>query len=190
MDKGAGEPYRKVLVNLPNKTKMVKHNLQRQLDQEAEIDTSQELEQFHQQFLKELQFGTPSVGTTFTYACFLIKSPLTEHKDQGIGYLRRETILINISDLYTELLNQDPQNREYLYFLSVGSYTAGNYTEAKTYVQALLQIEPNNGQARELEGMILNKIKDEGLVGMALVGGAAAAVAVGGILVAALLKKR
>eukprot|EP01117_Protostelium_nocturnum_P009242 TRINITY_DN3307_c0_g1_i1.p1 TRINITY_DN3307_c0_g1~~TRINITY_DN3307_c0_g1_i1.p1 ORF type:complete len:157 (+),score=48.32 TRINITY_DN3307_c0_g1_i1:162-632(+) len=156
---------------------MPTNNIKRQLEQEAQIDTSAELEGFHKQFLKEIQYGTPSVGTIFTYACFLIKSPIKEHKEQGVAY-------------FTELLEKDPDNREYLYFLALGNYTMEEPTQAKYWVQQLLQVEPHNPQALELQELILEQIKQDGLLGMAIVGGAATVLAVGGIVLAAVLKKR
>ena len=55
------------------------------------------------------------------------------------------------------------------------------------YVKRLLMIEPQNQQGMHLEEAIKNKMKSRGLMGMALVGGAAALV---GVVVGAALSRK
>jgi fission 1 protein len=44
------------------------------------------------------------------------------------------------------------------------------------FIRGLLQVEPGNRQAQELEAIIQKKMEKEGLIGMAVVGGATLAL--------------
>lgn len=59
----------------------------------------------------------------------------------------------------------------------------GNYAEARRYNDLLLDLEPTNGQANSLRGLIDDKVAKEGLMGVAIVGGLAVAAGVVGSLV-------
>ena len=70
-----------------------------------------------------------------------------------------------------------------------------DYQKAKKFIDAILYKEPNNGQALELKALVDNKLKKDGLLGLALVGGGAlvfgaGALVVGGITAAVLSKKK
>jgi mitochondrial fission 1 protein len=59
----------------------------------------------------------------------------------------------------------------------------GNYAEARRYNDLLLEKEPGNLQASSLRQLIDDKVSKEGLMGMAIVGGAVAVAGiVGGML--------
>ncbi|KAJ3216105.1 mitochondrial membrane protein [Dinochytrium kinnereticum] len=86
-----------------------------------------------------------------------------------------------------EIYKENPsRRRECLYYLSLGNYKLGNYRDARKFNETLLQMEPRNPQAVQLRKMIDEKVRSEGLVGMAIVG---AAVATVGVLVAGLIRK-
>lgn len=51
-----------------------------------------------------------------------------------------------------------------------------NYVEAKKYADKLLAIQPSNRQAMSLKSLAEEKVAKDGLIGMMIVGGAAAAV--------------
>lgn len=53
-------------------------------------------------------------------------------------------------------------------FLAVGNYWLKEYEKALKCVQGLLQTEPQNNQAEELEQLIDKAMTKDGLVGMAL----------------------
>ena len=63
-----------------------------------------------------------------------------------------------------------------------------NYTESKKYLSKLLSKEPNNMQALSLNSMIDRDVKTEGLIGVALAGGAVAVM--GAIAVAVIQRAR
>ncbi|XP_021563937.1 mitochondrial fission 1 protein [Carlito syrichta] len=79
----------------------------------------------------------------------------------------------------TELLpkGSKEEQRDYIFYLAVGNYRLKEYEKALKYVRGLLQTEPQNNQAKELERLIDKAMKKDGLVGMAIVGGMALGVA-------------
>jgi len=77
--------------------------------------------------------------------------------------------------LFKEIYKENPaRSRECKYYLAIGEYRLGNYREAKKYIDSLLQFEPKNQQFINLKNKIDSKVQDEGILGMAIVGGIAA----------------
>lgn len=92
----------------------------------------------------------------------------------------------NLTGYTTELYRKHAnRRREALYYLALGHYKLANYTQASSLVNQLLAQEPNNLQAKSLKGLIDEAVGREGVVGMALVGGA---VAVGGLVLGMLFR--
>ncbi|KAK9371319.1 hypothetical protein V1509DRAFT_614306 [Lipomyces kononenkoae] len=141
---------------------------------DAEISLKrEELDVLRNQYVKEEPFV--SIQTKFNYAWGLIKSPRRDEQHLGVRLL-------------TEIFRDAPERRrECLYYLALGNYKLGNYVEARRYNDLLMDREPNNMQARSLNKLIDDRVAKEGLVGLAIIGGA---VAAGGILLGALLKRR
>ena len=82
---------------------------------------------------------------------------------------------------YNFFQNRDESGkRDYLFYLAIGNARIKEYQVAMKYVRGLLQVEPGNRQAQELESIIKKKMEKEGLVGMAVVGGAT--LALGGLV--------
>ncbi len=94
--------------------------------------------------------------------------------------------------LLTEIFRTSPERRrECLYYLALGNYKLGNYGEARRYNDLLLEKEPANLQASNLNTLIDDKVQREGLMGVAIVSGVAvAAGVVGGILLRNLGRRR
>jgi fission 1 protein len=83
-----------------------------------------------------------------------------------------------LEDLYQ---NRDQTGkRDYLYYLAIGNARIKEYQLALKYIRGLLQVEPGNRQAQDLENIIKSKMAKEGLIGMAVVGGAT--LALGGLV--------
>jgi fission 1 protein len=89
------------------------------------------------------------------------------------------------SDIYE---SDASRRRECLYYLALGHYKLKNYTESKKFTARLLSKEPGNMQALSLNDMIDEDVRKEGLIGMAIAGGAIAVI--GGITIAALKSLR
>ncbi|KAL7666926.1 Mitochondrial fission 1 protein [[Candida] zeylanoides] len=117
-----------------------------------------------------------SPQSQFNYAWGLIKAPDSRSQQQGIDIL---------ATLYRDV---PAMRRESLYYLALGSYKVGEYSNARRYTETLLQKEPDNAQVVSLNKLIEDKITQEGLIGIGVAGGI---LAVGvGILGALLRKKR
>lgn len=95
------------------------------------------------------------------------------------------SLSINPADIYE---SDASRRRECLYYLALGHYKLKNYTESKKFTARLLSKEPGNMQALSLNDMIDEDVRKEGLIGMAIAGGAIAII--GGITVAALKSLR
>ncbi|KAK0403548.1 hypothetical protein QR680_016988 [Steinernema hermaphroditum] len=143
-----------------------------------EVVDPNDLEMFRRVYAEQLKRGQPSAVAVFQFAHALIRSNRRDVQ-MGIelleGLLRRDT--------------EDIPKRDYVYFLAIAHTRAKDYDKALSYVDILLHAENQNRQATELKALIEKRMKKDGIMGMAILGGGAAAV-VGGVLVAALLSKK
>ena len=86
--------------------------------------------------------------------------------------------------LLSEIFRNAPERRrECLYYLALGNYKLGNYSEARKYNELLMDLEPENLQAESLKSLIDDRVAKDGMVGAALVGGLAVAAGVVGSLI-------
>jgi len=124
--------------------------------------------------------GKPTDETVFQYAWCLTRSRLLSDVKKGVMFL--EHLLANKTGDQTH-------KRDYLYYLAVGYTRLKDFNIALKYIKNLLQMEPGNRQAQELEKAIKSQMESEALKGAAMAGGGILAA---GALVAlgmALLKK-
>ena len=86
--------------------------------------------------------------------------------------------------LLSEIIRSAPERRrESIYYIALGHYKLGQYSDAKRYNDKILEHQPNNMQALSLQKLIEEKVASEGMMGVAIVGGlAVAATVVGGLL--------
>ncbi|CAJ0575838.1 unnamed protein product, partial [Mesorhabditis spiculigera] len=130
-----------------------------------------ELERFRDAYESECKAGAPSLGTTFCFAHGLIRSTKSDVQE-GVRILE-------------DLVRKEPDElpkRDYVYYLSIANARMKDYDRAIAYLDVLLAAESHNRQARELRALIEKKMKKEGLIGAAVIGGGA--VLIGGILAA------
>ncbi|ODV63717.1 Fis1p [Ascoidea rubescens DSM 1968] len=133
----------------------------------------EQLEILHQQVVSEGELA--SIQSKFNYAWGLIKSDKVDDQRKGVKYL-------------TEVFKDSPQRRrECLYYLALGSYKLGDYSDSRRYAEALVNHEPENSQALSLKRMVEDRIAKEGLIGIAILSGA---VAVGATLISLMRRKR
>ncbi|KAJ3101994.1 mitochondrial membrane protein [Phlyctochytrium planicorne] len=136
--------------------------------------SAHELEALAEAYNNEKLQGPVRAQTKFDYAWALVRSSQKVHQEEGVKLLH-------------EIYKENPaRRRECLYYLSLGNYKLGNYRDGRKYNETLLQMEPRNPQALQLRKLIDEKVRSEGLVGMAIVG---AAVATVGVLIAGLVRK-
>ncbi|KAG2042533.1 hypothetical protein BDR03DRAFT_911881 [Suillus americanus] len=142
---------------------------------DAEVSLSyDEIEVLRLQYEKELGQSHITVQTKFNYAWGLVKSPVRENQVEGVRLLQ-------------EIYRTEPsRRRECLYYLALGYYKMGNFTDARSFNDLLLSREPTNLQAQSLASLIDKGVVREGYVGMALAGGVAA---VGTLLIAGLIRR-
>ncbi|XP_018428021.1 PREDICTED: mitochondrial fission 1 protein [Nanorana parkeri] len=126
----------------------------------------EDLLKFEKKYLAEVSSGSLSKSTQFEYAWCLIRSKYSADIQKGAGLLE---------DLLPK--GGKDEQRDYLFYLSVAHYRLKEYEKALKYVRTLLQKEPKNTQAQDLEKVIEKKMQKDGLVGMAIVGGIAVGVA-------------
>ncbi|TKR80063.1 hypothetical protein L596_014194 [Steinernema carpocapsae] len=114
----------------------------------------------------------------FQFAHALIRSNRSDVKT-GIalleGLLRRDA--------------EDVPKRDCVFYLAVAHTRSKDYDRALEYVKILASAEQGNRQAQELQSLIERRMNKDGMMGMAILGGGAAAV-LGGALIAALLAKK
>ncbi|XP_069845335.1 mitochondrial fission 1 protein isoform X1 [Dipodomys merriami] len=151
-----------------------------------ELVSVEDLKKFEKKFQSEQAAGSVSKSTQFEYAWCLVRSKYNDDIRRGIALLEGshcvaglELMILFISLLSTELLpkGSKEEQRDYVFYLAVGNYRLKEYEKALKYVRGLLQTEPQNNQAKELERLIDKAMKKDGLVGMAIVGGMALGVA-------------
>ena len=125
---------------------------------------------------------TPQVQ--FEYAWCLVRSDESSDVRKGV---------VLLEDLYTK--GSEEEKRDYIYYLALGHTKLKDYQKAKKFIDAILYKEPNNGQALELKALVDDRLRKDGLLGMALVGGGAvmlggAGLLIGGITALVLAKKK
>lgn len=113
----------------------------------------------------------------FEYAWCLVRSKYPADIKKGI---------ILLEELYK---SHEEGQRDYLYYLAIGNARLKDYGVALKYITSFLTIEPGNQQVLSLETTVRKKMEKEGLVGMAITGGAVLAVGAVVGLVMAVTKK-
>ncbi|XP_068084750.1 mitochondrial fission 1 protein-like isoform X1 [Anabrus simplex] len=134
-----------------------------------EVVSSEDLKKFERVYNEQLHKGEVTQKAQFEYAWCLVRSRYSADIRKGIILLE-------------ELFQTDSAEgkRDYLYYLAIGNARIKEYNRALQYVRAFLQIEPSNQQVQNLETLIKKKMEKEGLLGMALAGGAV--LAIGGLV--------
>lgn len=159
-------------------TSSTTESLREQVAQERQQDFSEEISRAEAKYARDRREGNTAVKESmFGYAYYLIRSRQDSERRLGVRLLE------------DELLNGDPENREYLYYLAYGLFLQDELEKARRAVNKLLSVEPGNRQAIELRTLIEDRIKSDGLVGVAILGGVAA-FAVGAIAAAAIIAKK
>ena len=136
------------------------------------------------------------------YAWALIRSMYRDDRLLGIQEFEGIRFWENMKLIFLDILNKYPaRKRECYFFLASAYYKVGEFKSALKHVNDLLQIEPQNRQALDLKKKIEEKVTNgssihvfmnllllEGILGLALVGGIAAAAA--GVALVFLRSKR
>lgn len=113
--------------------------------------------------------GDAEIVARFQYAHALLRSTHNQDIRHGINLLER---------LYYD--GGQDQRRDYLYYIAIGQTRLKQYNLALDCVEHFIQSEPENRQAKQLRAYIKEKLTKDGLVGMAITGGAV--LALGGLI--------
>lgn len=127
-----------------------------------------ELEKFEKKYNQELHSQSLTHTTQFEYAWCLVRSNYSNDMKSGI------TLLEDLCKKNSE------GKRDYIYYLAIAYTRLKEHSTAMKYVQAFLEIEPNNQQVISLEEYIKKKMDIEAVKGVAMASGAA--LVLGGIL--------
>lgn len=109
--------------------------------------------------------GETELTAKFQYAYALLRSAHSQDIKHGINLLE---------NLYYE--GEQSAKRDYLYYIAIGQTRLKNYNLALDCTDQFLQFEPKNYQALKLKTYIKERLTKEGLIGMAITGGAALAI--------------
>ncbi|CAI5454784.1 unnamed protein product [Caenorhabditis angaria] len=120
-----------------------------------------------EQYMRQCSRGEPSAVATFAYAHAMIGSKNKLDVREGISAL--EKMLRDEDDVTGK--------RHYVYYLALAYARLKEYDVALQYIDILLEAERNNSQAQNLKEAIKSKMTHDGLIGAAIVGGGAIALA-------------
>ncbi|KAG9508691.1 Mitochondrial fission 1 protein [Fragariocoptes setiger] len=136
-----------------------------------DILSDSEIEKFKKAYERSLESEDESEQqqAKFHYAYALIRSSNSSVIKKGIEVL---------VDLYDG--GSNVERRDYLYYIAVGQTRLKEYSLALDCVDKFLAVEPNNHQAQQLKAFINERLKKEGLLGMAIASGAV--LAIGGLI--------
>ncbi|KAF7281495.1 mitochondrial fission 1 protein [Rhynchophorus ferrugineus] len=130
----------------------------------SETVEQEDLKKFEKIYHEQLSKNDVTIKAQFDYAWCLVRSKYPADIQKGIMLLE---------DLYT---TNEPGQRDYIFYLAVGNARLKDYSKALGYARSFLTIEPGNQQVISLERTIKKKMEEEGLMGMAIVGGAVLAI--------------
>ncbi|KAG8190685.1 hypothetical protein JTE90_001293 [Oedothorax gibbosus] len=128
--------------------------------------SSDDLKRIEAVYQSHLTNGTVTPMEQFDYAWCLIRSKYPTD-------IRRGVVLLE--DLFQHSSNATVK-RDYMYYLAIGHTKLKDYNRALDLLSRFLDVESANPQALKLQKYIKDKMYEEGLLGMAIVGGAALAI--------------
>ncbi|XP_038634435.1 mitochondrial fission 1 protein [Scyliorhinus canicula] len=123
--------------------------------------SAEDLLKFERKYNAELEQGSLSKASQFEYAWCLICSKYNADIVKGV---------VILEEIYPAALKEE--QRDYIFYLAVGNYRLKEYEKALKFIRTMLKNEPTNQQGLELEKLINKMMQRDGLLGMAIVGGA------------------
>ncbi|CAI2357947.1 unnamed protein product [Caenorhabditis sp. 36 PRJEB53466] len=120
-----------------------------------------------EQYLRQCARGEPSTASLFRFAHAMIGSKNKLDVKEGIACF--EKLLRDEDDLTSK--------RDYVYYLAMAHARLKQYDVALGFIDVLLEAEEDNQQAKRLKNDIKAAMTHDGLIGAAIVGGGALALA-------------
>jgi fission 1 protein len=128
--------------------------------------SNEELQKQRENFVNSSLESTqpPDVNSQFQYALCLVRSSERRHVQNGFQLFK------NIF----ETSNDDDFKRDALYYMAVAEAKMKNYEPALKYLDAILKVQSGNEQVRDLYVEVNKRMRKDGLIGIGIVGSAAA----------------
>ncbi|CAF1569004.1 unnamed protein product [Rotaria sp. Silwood1] len=145
-----------------------------------EIVLPDEIQRYRIVYEKAKEANQVTDQNKFSYAYCLVRSKVKVDIRYGLQLLK---------ELY-DSTRKDDAKRDYLFYLALGNARLHEYETALKFLDAILHVQPNNFQAKNLRDEITQRMTREGYIGVGIAVGAGALL-VGGLTAAAiaLLKK-
>ncbi|XP_048146330.1 mitochondrial fission 1 protein [Corvus hawaiiensis] len=126
----------------------------------------EDLMALERRYAAERQQGALSRQCRFEYGWGLVRSRYREDIARGVALL-------------AELLPETPpeEQRDVLFYLALGNYRLKEYERSLEHLERLLAAEPQNPQVLRLRSRVRSRLRRDGLVGAAIVGGVVMGVA-------------
>ncbi|XP_018335647.1 mitochondrial fission 1 protein [Agrilus planipennis] len=129
-----------------------------------EVVSPEDLQKFENIYHQQLYKNDVTPKAQFEYAWCLVRSKYPVDIKKG---------LVLLQELFT---THEEGKRDYLFYLALGNARLKQYRQALNFLNAFLNIEPNNSQVIGLKNVIEKKMTQEGLKGIAITGGAIVAL--------------
>ncbi|KAM9609507.1 mitochondrial fission 1 protein isoform 1-T1 [Morphnus guianensis] len=131
-----------------------------------DVVSVEDLMALERRFAEQRRGGAVSRRCQFEYAWGLVRSPYGNDVARGVALLQ-------------ELMPKGTkeEQRDYTFYLALGNYRLKEYERALAHVERLLGAEPHNSQGLRLQRLIRQRMRRDGLLGAAIVGGVALGVA-------------
>lgn len=131
--------------------------------------TDAQISEYAKKHEESKKSGKEEIVTRFQYAYALLRSKHSQDILRGISLLE---------NLYYE--GDQSARRDYLYYIAIGQTRLKEYKLALDCVEHFLQFEPENRQAKQLRAHVKERLTKDGIIGMAITGGAA--LVLGGLI--------
>lgn len=133
-----------------------------------EVIDTKDFMKFEKKYKLEEAVGKVEDTTAFEYAWCLVRSKYKNDWRKGRDLLEK---LYSTGDNHAK--------RDYIFYMAVAEYKLKNYEHAQKFCNAILTVEPQNKQAKELNEIVKKTIRKEAMIGAAVVGGAGLVVGAG-----------
>jgi fission 1 protein len=142
--------------------------------------SDEELQKHREQFIASS--NNSDINTQFQYALCLVRSGNPNNIHNAFQLFKK------MFDTSTD----EDFRRDALYYMAVAEAKLKNYEPALKYLDTILKVQPNNDQVRDLYVVVNKRMRKDGLIGLGIVGSAAAVGFAGivGLGLALLAKKK
>ncbi|XP_071656334.1 mitochondrial fission 1 protein isoform X2 [Patagioenas fasciata] len=131
-----------------------------------DVVAPEDLMALERRFAEERRGGAVSRRCQFEYGWALVRSRYRSDVQRGVALL---------GELLPEGTREE--QRDYSFYLALGNYRLKEYERSLSHLDRLLALEPQNQQGLRLRRHVRDRMRRDGLLGAAIVGGVALGVA-------------